>query len=116
MKQTNIVTTSRWKLPLAGIGAVLAGGALAVAVCFLLIHFIQTTSRHGTLDSQQLLPILFSIGAHIATCLILAGFTWFMLREVRGLQRREEELAVLAMVANKTDHAVFLANPEGQIE
>jgi PAS domain S-box-containing protein len=96
--------------------AILAGAAMAVGASFLLWQLIQLESQRGALNAERLRPIFISVGAHVATCLILVAVSWHFLRQLRRLSRRAEELARLAMVANKTDHAVFLASPEGILE
>jgi PAS domain S-box-containing protein len=72
-----------------------------------------------------------TVGAHVAelnwrlvaaSSCTLAVFALFSIltfkwtRELKGLQARNEELNRLAVVTTRTDHAVFLTDPEGAIE
>jgi len=55
-------------------------------------------------------------GSSIVVYVLLAALTGYLLRAINRLRREQTDLARLALVAEKTDNAVFLANPEGVIE
>src|SRR5262249_50067010 len=65
---------------------------------------------------EQVLPILASVGAMVLLLGVVVALTLYFLRETAALRRKGNELLRLSLVANKTDHAVFLTNPEGLIE
>jgi PAS domain S-box-containing protein len=62
------------------------------------------------------LPVLLCVGALVFLLALLGFVAWHLLRELRSALQRQEELSLLALVANKTDHAVFLTSREGVIE
>src|SRR5213076_1412868 len=55
-------------------------------------------------------------GSSFVVFVMLAGLSGYLLREINRLGREQAELARLALVAEKTDNAVFLASAEGLIE
>src|SRR5262245_12670139 len=101
---------------------VVSAGAVLIAVlgvavgAAFLVHGARAPLRAGASGFEQTLPAFAGLGALALEFVLLAGLTWYLLREIRSLQVEQDELSILAMVANKTDHAVFLANAEGFIQ
>jgi PAS domain S-box-containing protein len=55
-------------------------------------------------------------GILLLSFLVVSGWTWNLLRERRSMNRRFKELAGRALVAERTDHAVFLTDAEGRLD
>ncbi|HYV30357.1 MAG TPA: PAS domain-containing protein, partial [Candidatus Binatia bacterium] len=55
-------------------------------------------------------------GCPLLLLVVFSWLTWYLLREIQALRRKQTELARLALVASKTENAVFLTNAEGAIE
>ncbi|HXJ55244.1 MAG TPA: PAS domain S-box protein [Verrucomicrobiae bacterium] len=101
---------------LTSVGSVLLAAALTAAGGVFLLQAVRSASRSGVHGFEQTMPVLGGLGALLGVFALLLTMVWFLLREVRLLRSQQEELTTLAMVANKTDHAVFLTNAEGYIQ
>ena len=100
---------------LASTSSVILAGALTVLGGVFLWQAARSAARTGS-GFENAMPALAGLGALVALFLLLAVLSWYFLRELRSLREQHTELATLAMVANKTDHAVFLTNAEGFIQ
>ena len=95
---------------------------MALAVGALLFAAVLLSREHlaavmsGEFDFNSNLPLVVSAGGLLLVCVLCIGLAQYLLRRIAELKADSVELSRLAMVTNKTDHAVFLTDAEGIIE
>lgn len=108
MKQKQVENTRTAGLAVVSLAAlvVLPGSALAV--------FSIVSAPAGSLLNH--LPLLANVGVVVLIFCLLLGVVRSFSRRFELLQQANSHLHKLALVTDKTDNAVFLANAEGRVE
>src|SRR5688572_416656 len=105
------------------VAPVASAAALAIAGVFALLMVASAvrallfeSSSLGTTGPQREFSWLLAACGAVAVFGLLAVLIRRWRRELGVLQSSNADLSRLALVTNRTDNAVFLANPEGVIE
>jgi len=98
------------------IAAVCVGAAIAVGAGFLGAPGLASLDGLEALALEANRPLTATVGGLLSLFLLLLGTTIYLLGRVTTIRDEKAVVARLALVAAKTDQAVFLANTEGIIE
>src|SRR6266536_5785450 len=110
-------TQSAGRTRVASVVGLLLAAVLAFCSAALALRASPDTSKTRP-DFTGLRPYpsrVAAAGCPLLLLVVFSGLTWYLLREIQTLRRKQTELARLALVASKTENAVFLTNAEGAI-
>jgi PAS domain S-box-containing protein len=92
-----------------------APSASVLVATFLLASDHSSAVIAGTFNVRDNLSLTAAAGSMLFVFLCLLGVFGYLLRHLFVAERRSEEMALLAQVAGRTDHAVFFTDGEGSI-
>jgi PAS domain S-box-containing protein len=98
-----------------GVVVMLCASASVLVATFLLASDHSSAVIAGTFSVRENLSLTAAAGSMLFVFLCLLGVFGYLLRHLFVAERRSEELALLAQVAGRTDHAVFFTDSEGCI-
>jgi len=95
---------------------IIAAGTVLLVTALVLAPNFAAISTPEEVMLEAHLPLVLSATGLVLVFLLFVGLSWYLLSRVASLRTDNSELSSLALVASKTDQAVFLTDAEGIIE